>query len=159
MRFKEINEAPLDWQGTQSGTQQSAMTDHTFDEAVEYMKVNYPTVKKYMVRRAEYGFRSVDNQKEINKSETHIKGVDGAIDYLQLKRNPMMSGSKQVTLSIGYSWMVYENRATGIGVLYYQDRGMGQDEIYIGGKDATKHKQARQVFRDAGVLPTPVPRV
>jgi len=153
-----ITEAPLDWQGTVSGTEQAAITDHTFDEAVQYIQMNYPTAKQYRVRRAEPGFRSVNNPGELRKSEVHISGVDGAVDYLQLKQNPMMSGSKQITWSIGYSWMVYENPANGIGILYYQDRGMGPDEIYIGGKTAEKHKQARQVFRDAGVLPTPKPR-
>jgi hypothetical protein len=141
-----------------SGTKQAEQTDHTFDEAIEYMKTNYPTVKQYRVRRAEPGFRSVGNSAELRKSEAHISGVDGAVDYLQLKQNSMMSGSRQITYSIGYSWMVYENRSNGIGVLYYQDRGMGADEIYIGAKTAEKHKQARQVFRDAGVLPIPKPR-
>lgn len=158
----ESVEEGLDWKGTADGEDDANLTDHTFAEAKEYMKSIYSTTKQYRVRRAEPGFRAYKkgnydepDQKELNKSSAHVTDVDSAIDYLKLKKNAMMSGSKQVTPSIGYSWMVYENPAKGIGVLYYQDRGMGSDEIYIGGKDAAKHKEALQIFRDAGVIPTP----
>lgn len=167
-----VAEAGIGWHGTQSGSDEAQMTDHTMDEAIEYLKTNYPAIKKYMVRRAEYGFRAVNNPKYfdtgdpahlkqdvIKKSHAHMTGVDGAVDYLQLKQNKMMSGSKQVTLSIGYSWSVYENPANGIAMMYYQDRGMGQDEIYLAGKNPQIQAQARQVFRDAGILPTPKPRI
>lgn len=161
-KYKAHMEEGLDWKGTDDGEADANLTDHTFAEAEEYMKSIYSTTKRYRVRRAEPGFRvykkgnyDEPDQKELNKSSAHITDVDSAIDYLKLKKNAIMSGSEQVTPSLGYSWMVYENRATGIGVLYYQDRGMGSDEIYIGGKDPAKHKEALQVFRDAGVIPTP----
>jgi hypothetical protein len=173
-RGNQIDEAPLDWQGKASGTAQSNVTDHTFDEALGYLKSHYPVVKQYLVRRAELGFRAWDHpklwkgkafdptaidQKQMRKSEAHIHGVDGAVDYLQLKQNAMMSGSKQLTYSIGYNWSTMENPSTGIAIVYYQDRGMGSDEIYIGGTTREKQIQARQVFRDAGVLPIPKPKV
>jgi hypothetical protein len=150
-----ISEEPLDWQGTDSGARQAAQTDHTLDEAEKYIKANYPAVKKYRVRRAEPGHRARGRTGEFAISDAHVVGVDGAVDYLQLKKNSMMSGSKQVSRGLGYSWMVMENPSNGIAILYYQDRGMGSDEIYIAGKDAKKQKQAQQVFIDAGVLPEP----
>lgn len=148
----------VEWRGTRDGKAEHDRTDHTLDDALEYIKTNYPSVKTYRVRRAEPGFRANLKPNEFNKSNAHVNDVDSAVDYLQLKKNPMMSGSKQFTPSIGMSWMTMENPSTGLAIIYYQDRGMGWDEITLGGKDATKHKQIRQVFRDAGIIPTPKPK-
>ena len=153
-----VSEAGVTWHGTRSGREEAAMTDHTVYDAKQYLKANYPVVKTYNVRRAEPGFRILKRPDELRKSEAHIVGVDGAVDYLQLERNAMMSGSSQWSASIGSSWSVYENTSNGIAIIYYQDRGMGSDSITVAGKTPKIQAQARQVFIDAGVLPEPKPR-
>ena len=166
---QKVAESPVQWHNTETGVKDAAQTDHTMDEALEYLKTNYPVVKMYNVRRAAMGLSALDQPKyfdtgdeaDINKniirnSAAHMSGVDSAVDYLQLRKNAMMSGSQQVTFTIGYSWSVYENPNNGIAMLYYQDRGMAWDEIYLAGKTPKIQAQARQVFRDAGVLPTPI---
>jgi hypothetical protein len=75
------------------------------------------------------------------------------MDYLQLQENPVMSGSSQPTPSLGYSWHTNENRGSGIAVMYYEDRGMGSDEIIIAANDKQNLASAVKVFRDAGVVP------
>jgi hypothetical protein len=154
MRFKEIiNEMPIEWKGTADGAYQSYHTDHTYDEAIEYIKTNYPNHKTYNVYRAEPGFRALFNPRHFQKSLNHTTSVDATIDQLGLQPNGMMTGSKQVSPSIGYSWSVAENPQSGIAVLYYQDRGMGNDQIIVAAKDKKQLIGAVGVFRDAGVLP------
>ena len=159
-------EEGLDWRGTHDGSDEARNGDHTFDDATAYIQTNYPFKKKYTVRRAEPGFRAgaiAKNgltdpeafEKEFKKSILHMQGVNGAIDHLGLEKNAMMSGSYQATRSIGFSWMIYENKGNGIGVLYYQDRGMGSDQITIAAKDKKNLEGAIQVFRDAGAISDP----
>lgn len=144
-----------EWQGNR-GNSQAGMTDHTFDEAKQYIKGNYPFHRTYNVSRVEPGMRYHANPEKVaNKTQSLVKGIDSALDYLQVEQNPMMSGSTQVTPSIGYSWHTHESRANGIAVLYYEDRGMGNDTITIAAKDRNNLKGAVQVCRDAGVIPLP----
>ena len=144
-----------EWQGNR-GNSQAGITDHTFDEAKQYIKGNYPFHRTYNVSRVEPGMRYHANPEKVaNKTQSLVKGIDSALDYLQVKQNPMMSGSTQVTPSIGYSWHTHESRANGIAVLYYEDRGMGNDTITIAAKDRNNLKGAVQVCRDAGVIPPP----
>ena len=142
------------WQGNK-GAKQSELTDHTMDEAIQYVKGNYPAFKKFRIRRAEPGFRANLDPSHFNRTNAQLNDIDSALDYLQLRENPVMSGSKQVTPSIGYSWHTHENRSTGIAVFYYEDRGMGWDEILVAAKNKNNLKAAVQVFRDAGVIPQP----
>jgi hypothetical protein len=158
------------WQGNR-GAGQAQATDHTLQDAEEYVKGNYPFAKKYRVRRAEPGFRAGtitggglveprpgEFDRQLRTSQQHVTDVDSAMDYLQLRENPVMSGSKQISSSLGYSWHTNENPGTGIAVLYYEDRGMGWDEIIVAAKNKNNLASAVQVFRDAGVIPTPKPR-
>ena len=142
------------WQGN-LGAQQAQTTDHTMDEAIEYIKGNYPFFKKFRIGRAEPGFRADLDPAQYNRSNAQVNDVDSAMDYLQLRENPVMSGSEQISYSLGYSWHTNENRGTGIAVFYYEDRGMGWDEILVAAKDKNNLASAVQVFRDAGVIPTP----
>lgn len=141
------------------------------DAAYAYIQKNYPSAKKYAVRRANKGFRAIDHPKYrdsgdpagidqalVRTSLAHQTGVKDAIKYLQLQLNSNFSGSKDVSFTIGWSWYVFENPKTGIAVLYYADRGLGGDELVVAGKTPQIQAQAREVFRDAGVLPTPTPR-
>lgn len=141
------------WQGTDSGSREAAMTDHEFEEATQYIKSVYPFHKTYTVYRAEPGFRAKDDASYLYKTTSHITNVDSALDQLQLKRNTMMSGSVQISKSLGYSWNVLENSSTGIAVLYYQDRGMGSDYVIIAAKNKQQLAGAVGMFRDAGVIP------
>jgi hypothetical protein len=142
------------WQGNQ-GADQAETTDHTMDEAIQYVKGNYPYHMKFRISRAEPGFRADLDPSQYNRSNAQVTDVDSAMDYLQLRENPVMSGSRQPTPSLGYSWHTNENRGTGIAVFYYEDRGMGWDEILVAAKDKNNLASAVQVFRDAGVIPTP----
>ena len=153
----EVEEA-MNWKGTASGVAQSELTDHSFEEAETYIKQNYPLHKTYNIRRTHPGFRIMqpDGVKQVIKSITQAKGVDAAIAQLGMKENPMMSGSSQVTRSIGWSWNTLENTQHGIAVLYYQDRGMGNDTITIAAKEKNNLLGTVGVFREAGVLPTEV---
>ena len=157
MRANEIITEAQDWQGNR-GADQAQATDHTMDEAIEYVKGNYPFAKKFRISRAEPGFRADLDPAQYNRSHAQVTDVDSAMDYLQLRENPVMSGSKQISHSLGYSWHTNENRGSGIAVFYYEDRGMGWDEIIVAAKDKKNLAAAVQVFRDAGVVPTPKPR-
>ena len=148
LRVKESQ----DWQGNR-GILQAETTDHTLEEAEQYVKTNYPFFKKYRVRRAEPGFRAYSDPSQFARGHAHVHDVDSAMDYLQLQENPVMSGSWQHSYSIGYSWHTNENRSSGIAVLYYEDRGMGSDEIIVAAKDRQNLSAAVGVFRDAGVVP------
>ena len=139
------------WQGN-LGVQQAQTTDHTMDEAIQYVKGNYPFFKKFRISRAEPGFRADLDPGQYNRSNAQITDVDSAMDYLQLRENPVMSGSRQPTPSLGYSWHTNENPGSGIAVLYYEDRGMGWDEILVAAKDKKNLAATVQIFRDAGVI-------
>lgn len=151
MRAREFTLEAQDWQGN-LGADQAQATDHTMDEAIEYVKGNYPFFKKFRIGRAEPGFRADLDPTQYNKSNAQVNDVDGALDYLQLTQNPVMSGSRQPTPSLGYSWHVHENRGSGLAVFYYEDRGMGWDEIILAAKDKNNLKAEVQLFRDAGVI-------
>jgi len=152
----------MDWQQGNNNVQH----DHTFFEAMEYLKHIYPIVKQYLIRRAEVGFRAVKSldylssadpmkhldDKQFLKSMSNMKNVDAVIKYLNLNRLSIMSGSKQVSASIGYTWTTFLSPKKDFGVIYYQDRGMGQDMIVIGAKDNATHRKVYDVFVDAGVI-------
>jgi hypothetical protein len=141
----EVDEG-IDWQRGENNNQH----DHTISDAEEYLTHIYPVVKKYMVRRAEVGFRA--NDKQFLKSMSHMKDVDGVINYLGLTELPTMSGSKQVSPSIGYTWTTFLSPNKKAAITYYQDRGMGQDMIYIAAIDKILHRKIYDVFVDAGVI-------
>jgi len=137
---------------------QAEQTDHTFSEAEGYIKTHYPNLGKFLAKRIEPGFRALKNPEIATQTEIQVNDINSVIRFLKLKENSYLCGSKQITPSIGYSWHVYENKDTGMGLLYYRDRGMGQDEIFIAAKDKDIYKKMRQVFRDAGLIPTPKPK-
>jgi hypothetical protein len=141
----EVDEG-IDWQRGENNDQH----DHTISDAEEYLAHIYPVVKKYMVRRAEVGFRA--NDKQFLKSMSHMKDVDGIIKHLGLTKLPTMSGSKQVSPSIGYTWTTFLSPNKKAAITYYQDRGMGQDMIYIAAIDKILHRKIYDVFVDAGVI-------
>ena len=152
----------VDWQRGEYNNEH----DHTFSDAEKYLAHLYPVVKKYMIRRAEVGFRAVKNMnylssknpmdhlddKQFLNSKAHINNVDAAINYLGLVKLPMMSGSKQATSSIGYTWTTFLSPNKKAAVMYVQDRGMGQDMIYIAAVDKTLHRKIYDLFVDAGVI-------
>jgi hypothetical protein len=141
----EVDEG-IDWQRGENNNQH----DHTISDAEKYLTHIYPVVKKYMVRRAEVGFRA--NDKQFLKSMSHMKDVDGVISHLGLTKLPTMSGSKQVSPSIGYTWTTFLSPNKKAAITYYQDRGMGQDMIYIAAIDKILHRKIYDVFVDAGVI-------
>lgn len=141
------------WRGTKSGSEEAEHTDHTYEEAQQYIKTAYPFHKTYSVHRAEPGFVALFKPSQFAKSISHMTDVDAGIQQLRLKFNAMMSGSDQASPSFGYSWGVSENTNTGIAVLYYQDRGMGSDQITIASKTKQNLAGAVAVFRDAGIIP------
>ena len=136
----------VDWQRGENNNQH----DHSFQDAEEYLTHVYPVVKKYMVPRAEVGFRATP--KHFLKSWSHMKDVDAVIKYLGLNKLPTMSGSKQATSSIGYTWTTFLSPNKKAAVMYYQDRGMGQDMVYIAAADKPLHRKIYDVFVDAGVI-------
>ena len=140
----------VDWQRGENNNEH----DHTLEDAEEYLTHLYPVVKKYMIRRAEVGFRAGlrPNEKEFMKSMSHMKDVDAVIKYLGLNKLPTMSGSKQSTSSIGYTWTTFLSPNKKAAIIYYQDRGMGQDMIYIAAADKALHRKIYDLFVDAGVI-------
>lgn len=169
----------IEWKGTPDGSQEAQDSGHSIDDAREYLAQHYPAKKTFNLSRIEPGFRilltkgnqfpsDVDwENPTLSPSFDHAKArelgakatdVDAAVNQLQLKRNPMMSGSAQYSMSLGYSWHLHENPATGIALLYYQDRGMGSDSITIAAKDKLKLQKLQQMFVDAGVLPSAAER-
>lgn len=173
-KYIDIVEANT-WHGSSSGSSESQYTDHTIDEATQYIKQNYPYYKTYQVLRADPGYKlgiiaggrlvhptksnatekdTEDNFNRVARQATqHTDSVDAALDQLNLTHNAMMSGSSQRTQSIGYSWSVHENTQSHIAVLYYQDRGFGNDSITIASKTRENLMGAVEVFKNSGVIP------
>lgn len=160
MRAMEfINEA-INWQGNK-GAAQATSTDHTLDEARQYVKSNYPKHKTYTVRRVEPGFRALDvktgehNDDAMRASYTQENAINQFVSIFKLKENPYMSGSEQFTSSIGYSWHVGEDSEHKHAILYYEDRGMGSDSITIAGKTAVELKLMHEALIQVGLIPDP----
>ena len=131
---------------------------HTYDDAKDYQAQHYQFRKYYMLQRVEAGFRTFFSKRnEMQRSVSRMDTVNSAVKQLQLKLNPLWSGSEQApgSISIGWSWYFMESASTGISILYYQDRGMGSDDIIIAAKSKEALDGAVGVFRDAGVLPDP----
>jgi hypothetical protein len=152
----------------------------TYDEATEYVKQHYPVTKSYIVPRLEPGFRAaftksgkmasgydvfnksgkVDKESEFGKNlekhgrriDSQISSFNAVIQHLGLKQNAMLSGSTQVTNSLGYSWQLYEGN--DIAILYYEDRGMGSDGVLLAAKNTNLLLKLKTTVEDAGVIPS-----
>lgn len=150
----------IDWKGTGDGSEHAANTDHRYEEAVDYMKKKYKFIKNFTVMRAEPGFRVSQGQQGdvdfdlMNKLNDYTDNVDSSVDYLNLKQNEFMSGSEQVSSSIGYSWFTMENDA--IGLQYYQDRGMGTDKITVAANDRNTLDNLIKTLVDFNVIQDPM---
>jgi hypothetical protein len=151
----------IEWKGNKDGREEAADTAHTIEDAETYVRQHYPVTKMYdALKRAEPGFRAGDAARPdtlrrdiLRRSGAVSYDVDSVINQLQLGRNSMMSGSAQMSNSIGNSWHVHENPTLGIAVIYYQSRGMGPDSLLLAAKDKSKLDQMQQVFQDADILP------
>ena len=160
MRATEFTTEAINWQGN-LGNQQAAQTDHTIDEARQYVKSNYPKHKTYTVRRMEPGFRALDvktgehNDDAMRASNMQETAINQFVSIFKLKENTYMSGSAQFTTSIGYSWHVGEDADHTHAILYYEDRGMGSDSITIAAKTAADLAIMQEVLIDTGLIPDP----
>ena len=150
----------MNWQGNQ-GINQAMHTDHTIDDAQRYVKENYTKNKTYTIRRLEPGFRALDiktgmlKPEKIHASISQEEALNQFIDIFKLQQNAYLSGSKQITASIGYSWHVAEDSAREHAIFYYEDRGMGQDSITIAAKTTAELDKMREVLIQSGLVPDP----
>lgn len=162
MRATEFTNESIKWQGN-TGIEQSRHTDHTIDEARRYVQTNYPKHKTYTLRRLEPGFRAlniktgtVDTTSDAaNASQNQKAALDQFVSIFKLKENTYMSGSEQVSSSIGFSWHVGEDKEHKHAVFYYEDRGMGNDTITIAAKTAVELKVMHEVLIHTGLIPDP----
>lgn len=153
----KVHEA-REFQGNR-GTADAETTDHTYDEAQSYVKSHYPRTKTYMINRLEPGFRVLTGANGIfahsRRVESFTAAFDSVVKFLDLKPNAMMSGSEQKSLSLGWSWHTFENAAQGIAILYYEDRGMGQDTVMFAAKNIQQLDKLRETGIAAGIIPDP----
>lgn len=137
--------------------------DHTFDDAMEYIKSNYKYIKKYTVPQASLSFFTdlkgnfLDKDQEVRhrKSAARFTAVDSFVDSFNFVKNPYYSGDHQVGKSIGYSWYVLEDKAKDIACLYYEDRGMGSDNAIIAANDKIELDKIRIELINAGIVKDP----
>lgn len=147
-----------------SPTRGGTTDDHTFDDAVNYIKTNYKFTKKYSVPQISLSFfidattgkhLNKDGPARARKRLATTSSVDSFIDDMEFESNPYFSGDYQATRSIGYSWYTMENNSKSIAVLYYEDRGMGGDEALIGANDKKDIDLMRQSLINSGVIQSP----
>lgn len=160
MRASEFLPEAINWQGNK-GAEQARYTDHTIDEARQYVKQNYPRNKTYTIRRLEPGFRALDlktggtNPGAMNASANQEAALNQFVEIFKLQQNTYMSGSEQVSASIGYSWHVGEDKERKHAIFYYEDRGMGNDTITIAAKTLIELKVMEEVLIHTGLIPDP----
>ena len=160
MRASEFVSESIDWQGNR-GAEQARHTAHTIDEARRYVKENYPRNKTYTIRRLEPGFRALDiktggtNRDAVNASLNQEAALNQFVKIFKLQQNTYMSGSEQVSASIGFSWHVGEDKERKHAIFYYEDRGMGSDSITIAAKTLTELKVMEEVLIHTGLIPDP----
>lgn len=160
MKAHEIVNESIKWQGN-LGANQARHTDHTIDEARRYVKENYPRHKTYTLSRLEPGFRALDlktgstNTSAVNASLSQEAALNQFVEIFKLKENPYMSGSEQVSASIGFSWHVGEDKEHKHAIFYYEDRGMGSDSITIAAKTNIELKVMHEVLIHSGLIPDP----
>lgn len=152
MANKKIKEA-VNWQGNK-GSEQAKLTDHTLEEAETYIKTNYPFYKKYTLPRAEPGWRALEKPEYLTKGVNQADSIDDVIEKLGVAPNPMMTGSVEYSPSRGDSWHTFEGSSNGIGILYFEHRGMRTgDWLLLASKTKENLAGVVKMFRDAGVLP------
>jgi len=160
MKANEFINESIKWQGN-SGATQARQTDHTIEEARRYVKENYPRNKTYTISRLEPGFRALDaktgstNPSAANATLNQEAALNQFVEIFKLKQNPYMSGSEQVTGSIGFSWHVGEDKERKHAIFYYEDRGMGNDSITIAAKTIVELKVMQEVLIHTGLIPDP----
>lgn len=141
---------------------------YPLEDVQKDIKQNYSIYKTYRVRRLEPGFRVVKkvigndfvlDQNMIQKSTTGYQNFDDVTDLLNFHIEHDMSGSEQMTSSIGYSWYTLFNKDRSAGMIYYEDRGMGWDEIYLFANDKKTFLLIRDALRSYNFISTPKPRV
>ena len=160
MKANEFIVESIKWQGN-LGANQSRQTDHTIEEARRYVKENYPRNKTYTLNRLEPGFRALDiktgstNTDAAKATLNQEAALNQFVEIFKLKENTYMSGSEQVTASIGYSWHVGEDKERKHAIFYYEDRGMGSDSITIAAKTLVELKVMQEVLIHTGLIPDP----
>ena len=160
MRAREFISEVLNWQGNK-GAEQAKYTDHTIDEARRYVKENYPKNKTYTITRLEPGFRALDvktrdyKDSAIRAGDSQETALNQFVSIFKLQQTPYMSGSEQVSASIGFSWHVGEDRERKHAIFYYEDRGMGNDTITIAAKTLIELQIMEEVLIHAGLIPDP----
>lgn len=160
MRASEFIPEAIDWQGNR-GAKQAQYAENTIDEARRYVKENYPRNKTYTIRRLEPGVRALDlktggtNQSAVNATLSQEAALNQFVSIFKLQQNTYMSGSEQMTPSIGFSWHVGEDRERKHAIFYYEDRGMGSDSITIAAKTNIELKVMEEVLIHTGLIPDP----
>lgn len=148
------------WQGN-SGVAQAAATDHTIDDAKRYVKENYRYHKTYTIRRLEPGFRALDvksggiDPKQMRAAVSQEAALNQFIKLFDLEQNRYMSGSQQLTASIGFSWHVGEDSQHQHAVFYYEDRAMGSDSITVAAKTQDDLRKMVNALIQSGLIPDP----
>ncbi len=160
MKANEFITESVKWQGNLGATQ-AQQTDHTIEEARRYVKENYPRNKTYTLNRLEPGFRALDiktgstNTDAAKATLNQEAALNQFVEIFKLKENTYMSGSEQVSASIGFSWHVGEDKERKHAIFYYEDRGMGSDSITIAAKTLVELKVMQEVLIHTGLIPDP----
>lgn len=160
MKASEFINESIKWQGN-LGANQALQTDHTVEEARHYIKMNYPRNKTYTINRLEPGFRALNiktgsiEKSVANAALNQEAALNQFIEIFKLKENTYMSGSEQVTSSIGFSWHVGEDKDRKHAIFYYEDRGMGSDSITIAAKTIVELKVMQEVLIHTGLISDP----
>lgn len=142
--------------------------DYSLEDIQKDIKQNYSIFKTYRARRLEPGFRAVKtiigadfglHHDIVQKSADQYQNFDDMTDLLNFTVDNDMSGSEQPTPSIGYSWYTLFNSNRSAGIVYYEDRGMGWDEINLFANDKEIFFLIRKALGSYGFIPTPKPKV
>ena len=158
MRFSEILQENDYFHSSKTPAEKErdlAGTLTTWEEAQDSIKSQFSIVKSFTVQRVEPGFRALQNPNQMNISDELADKYSNIVSEMQFKKISELSGSKQLTPSIGFSWHTFISQDRSLGYIHYEDRGMGTDKIILFAQDKEKYNFIKDLFEEYGVIKTP----
>ena len=157
MKIKDLTEAEFDFVGN-NRTGEPVLS---MEEAQQSLARAFPKVKQYTIARAEPGFRAMNldgtlKSDVVDKVVKFGSSFKGFFDYLGLTKDQYLSGSQNVSPSLGYSWHTMSSPKKDYAILYYEDRGMGSDAIFIYAKNTNIIEDLRRELIDWGIVKDPM---
>lgn len=154
MRWKEIINEVDPFKGN-LGALDAGKAFFSYKEVKILIKQDYPFSSSYNAARIEPGFAAYYDTSRFKRTIDKIKTFNDLTNQLNMKVDPHLSGSEQLTPSVGYSWHTLVNKENGIGIFYYEDRGMGSDQIMPFAKKKEDFLELKSLLAASGMIKGP----